>query len=71
MESEIEMVIATQNQIADLETKLAKLDARFKRIMSQPDGCRPPAIKTDMLNGIAKQMDAIEAEICSHREKAG
>ncbi len=70
MESEIDMVIAEQNEIADLETKLAKLQAKSERIARQPDGCRPPTIKTDMLKGIAKQMDAIEDEICSHREKA-
>lgn len=71
MESEIDMVIATQNHIADLETKLAKLDTKFKRIMNQPDGCRPPAIKTDMLNGIAKQMDKLESQICGERERLG
>ena len=71
MESEVDMVIAEQNEIADLETKLAKLQAKSERIANQPDGCRPPPIKTDMLKGIAKQMDAIEAQICSLREKAG
>ena len=70
MESEIDMVIAEQNEIADLETKLAKLQAKSERIARQPDGCRPPTIKTDMLKGIAKQMDKLESEICSRREKS-
>jgi hypothetical protein len=69
MESGVDMVIEEQNYIADLETKLAKLQAKSERIARQPDGCRPPVIKTDMLKGIAKQMDKLEAEICSRREK--
>ena len=71
MESEVDMVIFAQNYIADLEAKLVKLQAKSERIANQPDGCRPPTIKTDILKGIAKQMDAIEALICSLREKAG
>ena len=70
MESEIDMVIAARNEIADLETKLAKLQAKSERIARQSDGCRPPTIKTDMLKGIAKQMDKLESEICSRREKS-
>ena len=69
MESEVDMVIAEQNYIADLEAKLAKLQSRYMKILNQPDGCRPPPIKTDMLNGIAKQMDKLESTICSCRER--
>lgn len=57
------------NQQADLENKLAKLQAKSERIANQPDGCRPPNIKTDMLKGIAKQMDKLESQICGCREK--
>ena len=69
MESDVELVIEEQNYIADLETKLAKLQAKYMRILNNSRATLPPPIKTEILNGVAKQMDKLESQICSLRER--
>ena len=50
------------DRIAEIDQELTALDAKYKDFLAKPDNARPPAIKKGILDGIAKQMDALDAE---------
>lgn len=57
-------------RIAEINAELVKLQQKYDKKLGQPDGCRPPAIKADLLARIAKEMDRLDGELATLQEVA-
>ena len=47
-----------------IEAEIAKLEKQYMKKMKSLSPMVPPAIRADVLNGIAAKMDKLESQIC-------
>lgn len=51
-----------EKRVAEIDAKLARLQAQYEASMNEPQGFKPPAIGQDARASIARQMDKLDAE---------